>query len=309
MNKAMSVPHVPDIGVRQLAAVLAVAEYRSFIAAASSLQTSQPALTRTIKRVEDVLGVQLFERSTRHVSLTSAGLEFVAVAQRITNDLQISVKSMRELADQQRGQVIVTAIMSIANSRLPDIVTRYKAQHPGIELQIRDGVHGTVNEEVRNGVADFGINYLKDTSDTIATTRLGSEKFVVVAPSGHPIARNRSKSLPFAALEHQPLVSMPADSQTRRIIDATAVTRGVHLTHAIIVSQINTMMSYIRAGAGIGVVPSASAGGDEADGFVNLEIVDPAISLDVGIVKLHDRDLSPAAAGLLECVIDGWQAH
>ena len=74
---------VPDLSARQLHAVLAVAEYNSFIAAAACLKTSQPALTRTIKRVEDILGVRLFDRSTRRVGITAAGKEFVAVAERM----------------------------------------------------------------------------------------------------------------------------------------------------------------------------------------------------------------------------------
>ena len=89
--------NVPDLTARQLHAVLAVAEYNSFIAAAAFLKTSQPALTRTIKRVEDVLGVRLFDRSTRRVAITTAGKEFVAVAERMLNDLRISVSSMREI--------------------------------------------------------------------------------------------------------------------------------------------------------------------------------------------------------------------
>ena len=75
--------NVPDLTARQLHAVLAVAEYNSFIAAAAFLKTSQPALTRTIMRVEDVLGVRLFDRSTRRVAITAAGKEFVAVAERM----------------------------------------------------------------------------------------------------------------------------------------------------------------------------------------------------------------------------------
>jgi len=72
--------NVPDLTAH---AVLAVAEYNSFIAAAAFLKTSQPALTRTIMRVEDVLGVRLFDRSTRRVAITAAGKEFVAVAERM----------------------------------------------------------------------------------------------------------------------------------------------------------------------------------------------------------------------------------
>lgn len=302
----MSSPHVPDISAGQLAAVLAVAEYRSFIAASSALQTSQPALTRTIKRVEDVLGVRLFERSTRHVSLTQAGLEFVAVAQRITNDLRITATSMRELAEQNRGQVIVSSIMSVTNSKLPGIVAQYNEMYPGIEVHLRGGIHGVVNEDVRSGVADFGINYLQDTSSNLSSTRLGSEWFEVVAPPTHPIIQRYKGTVPFSALSEHRLISMPADSQTRRVLDATAVAHGVHLNHSVIVSHIPTLMSIVRAGTGLGVAPSSSAKCDLAQGLVVLKIADPTISLDIGLVTLRDRALSPAATGMMEMVREAW---
>src|ERR1700677_2696960 len=114
----MDLSNIPDLGSRQLLAVLAIPDYGSFIAAAAFLETSQPALTRTIQRIEDVLGVSLFERTTRRGQLTTGGREFVAVAERVLNDLRIAVRSMRELAEQQRGQVIVATIMSVANGLL-----------------------------------------------------------------------------------------------------------------------------------------------------------------------------------------------
>ena len=106
--------NIPDLTASQLHAVIAVAEYNSFIAAAAFLKTSQPALSRTIKRVEDVVGVRLFDRSTRRIAITTAGREFVAVAERMLNDLRISVSSMREIGQQQRGQIIISSIMSVA---------------------------------------------------------------------------------------------------------------------------------------------------------------------------------------------------
>src|SRR5215470_4700158 len=116
----------PDVTARQLRAVLAVAEYRSFIAAAAFLKTSQPALARTIKQIEGALGVSLFSRSTRQVSITDAGKEFAALAERLLTDLRIGVENMRELADRQRGQVIVSSIMSLAYVALPEIIAEYK---------------------------------------------------------------------------------------------------------------------------------------------------------------------------------------
>src|SRR3954462_15809029 len=94
---------IPDLGAKQLQAVLAVAGQGSFVAAAAVLRISQPALTRTIQRVEDVLGVALFERSTRRVALTGAGREFVAVAERLLNDLRLVAGSLGGRVARQRA--------------------------------------------------------------------------------------------------------------------------------------------------------------------------------------------------------------
>src|ERR1044071_7462751 len=88
--------NVPDLRARELLTVVTLAEYGSFVAAASHLKTSQPALTRTVKRVERVLGVTLFARNTRRVEITPAGREFVAVAERMLNDLKITSRNRSE---------------------------------------------------------------------------------------------------------------------------------------------------------------------------------------------------------------------
>ena len=298
--------YIPDISARHMAAVLAVAEYRSFVAAAASLRTSQPALTRSIKRVEDILGVQLFERSTRKVAITQAGREFVAVARRISNDLRITVESMRELADQKRGQVIISSIISLANGVLPQAIAAYRRENPGIEIQIRDGIHDNVNQDVKSGVADFGLNYLSDMPDTLEMQNLGRGRFDLIADHTHDLVKSRRKKVRFDELDGIPLVSMPPEAQTRQVLDTTAAIRGIQLHHAVVVSQIPTLLSFVRAGAGVGFVPSASITGDLGDGLVQLTVCEPEIALDIGIVQLKGRSLSPAAKGLLEAIMQCW---
>lgn len=298
--------NLPDIGARQLAAVLAVAENRSFVAAAAQLHMSQPALTRTIKRVEDVLGVRLFERSTRSVTLTDAGREFTAVAQRIATDLRITAESLRELADQQRGQVTVSAIMSVANGILPGVIAAYRRQRPGIEIRVKDGIHASVIEDVKNGAADFGINYLQDLPEGIRTTRLGEGYFDLVASRQSSIGAKGERSIAFDSLEGVPLVSMPPDSQTRRLLDSTAAVRGVRLHHAVVVDQIPTLLSFVRAGVGVGLVPSESITGALGDDLVRLSLREPRISLGIGLLQGMERGLSPAAEGLIELLQSQW---
>jgi DNA-binding transcriptional LysR family regulator len=185
----------PDVNSRQLRAVLAVAEYRSFIAAAAFLKTSQPALTRTIKQIEGTLGVSLFSRSTRQVSITEAGKEFAALAERLLSDLKIGIENMRELGDQQRGQIIVSSIMSLAHVALPEILADYKRQFPGIEIHLREGVQGNIQDDVRSGLADFGVGYVTDMPEPFITESLGAEAFFVVLPRRHRLARMKEIEL------------------------------------------------------------------------------------------------------------------
>jgi len=305
---AMHPSNVPDLTARQLHAVLAVAEYNSFIAAASFLKTSQPALTRTIKRVEDVLGVRLFDRSTRRVAITAAGKEFVAVAERMLNDLRISVGSMREIGAEQRGRIIVSSIMSVANGLFPAIVAKYRASRPGVEIVLREGVHGTVLEDVRGGAADLGATYVDDVPDFVAAKRMSREVFEVILPRNHPLIKTSKRaSVTLGELVGFPLVSLPFESRTRRIIDGAASTAGYTLQHAATVTQFATMMSFVRAGVGIAIIPSGAVAGLLGKDLAILALSKPRLSRDVGLIWLRDRELTPAARGFAAVVEDIWR--
>jgi DNA-binding transcriptional LysR family regulator len=305
---AMPPSNVPDLTARQLHAVLAVAEYNSFIAAASFLKTSQPALTRTVKRVEDVLGVRLFERSTRRVAITAAGKEFVAVAERMLNDLRIGVRSMREIGAEQRGRVIVSSIMSVANGLFPAIVAKYRASRPGIEIVLREGVHGTVLEDVRSGAADLGATYVDDVPDFVEAKRVSREVFEVILPRNHPLIKtSKRSSVALAELIGFPLVSLPYESRTRRIIDGAASTAGLTLQHVATVTQFATVMSFVRAGIGIAIVPSGAVAGLLGKDLAVLTLSKPRLSREVGLIWLRDRELTPAARGFAAVVEEIWR--
>src|SRR5436309_14085331 len=119
-----------DVSSRQLRAVIALAQFRSFVAAAASLGVSQPALSRAVQGFERSLGIALFSRSTRRVSLTAAGRDFLPTAERLLNDLDRHLGRMRELADQQRGYVVVASLMSLAHHVLPAATAAYRRRFP-----------------------------------------------------------------------------------------------------------------------------------------------------------------------------------
>jgi DNA-binding transcriptional LysR family regulator len=304
----MQPANVPDLTARQLHAVLAVAEYNSFIAAAAFLKTSQPALTRTIKRVEDVLGVRLFDRSTRRVVITAAGKEFVAVAERMLNDLRISVSSMREIGQEQRGQIIISSIMSVATGLLPAIVAQYRSSRPGIDIVLREGVHGTVLEDIRSGTADLGATYVDDLPDFVEAKRVSREVFDVILPRSHPLAKIAKSSVTLNELADFPLVSLPYESRTRRIIDGAAAAAGHTLHHVATVTQFATMMSFVRAGIGIAIVPAGAVAGLVGKDLAVLTLAKPRLSRNVGLIWPRERELSPAARGFANIFERMWRA-
>jgi DNA-binding transcriptional LysR family regulator len=151
---------IPDLSSKELQAVCTIAEYGSFMAASLTLNVSQSALTRTVQRVEQAVGLELFRRTTRRIEITPAGQEFIALSNRILADLRISFESMREISDEERGLVIASAVMSVAYTQLPGILARYRQARARIQIQLREGVHGGVLEDVRSGVSDFGIDHV-----------------------------------------------------------------------------------------------------------------------------------------------------
>jgi DNA-binding transcriptional LysR family regulator len=300
MEDDVQASSLPDINSRQLRAVLAVAEYRSFIAAAAFLKTSQPALTRTIKQIEAVVGASLFSRSTRQVSITEAGKEFAALAERLLNDLKIGIENMRDLAEQRRGQIIVASIMSLAHFALPRVIAEYNRDFPGIEIHLREGVQGNVQDDVHSGLADFGLGYVADMPEPFTTESLGAEAFYVVLPLRHRLAR--AKEIELKALKDATLVSLPTDSRTRLIIDGAAATAGFTFRHAVTVNQFATLYSFVRNGLGLTIVPDRALPPAHDPELVMRPLVRPRVSREIGIIRLRARDMTPAAAGLLALV-------
>ena len=296
----------PDLSSRQLQAVLALAKYRSFVAAASSLKISQPALTRTIKLIEVELGVPLFSRSTRQVAVTDAGKEFAALAERLLNDLRIGAENVREMAAHPRGQIVVASVVSLAGAVLPGLIADYSRRFPGIELHLREGLHNMVTDEIRNGLADFGIGYVEDAPRSFVTEDLGVETFHLVMRRDDVLARRTRVGLP--ALADIPFVSFPPESRTRHVVDRAAAAAGLSFRYVTTTNRLPTLHALVRNRIGLAVVPKSERPSSDDPDLTSLSVVGQGLTCRVGIMRLRDRELSAAAAQFLDVVRNWWRA-
>jgi DNA-binding transcriptional LysR family regulator len=294
--------NLPDLNARDLAAVLALAEYKSFIAASALLKVSQPTLSRTVKHVEQVTGVTLFARTSRRVEITPAGREFVAVAERILNDLQLALRNMGEVASEQRGQVIMSTFPIFAHQVLPEIIRVYRQTRQHVEIHVRQGRFPEVLEDVYSGVSDFGITYVDAVPDTIESVTLRQEKMFVVLPVGHRLASRRG-GMALTELEQEPFISLGRETHTRRMLDGAAATAGAALRHAVIVPGFLDIISLVRADVGIGILPSGVLPfGDRT--IVAVPLKKPELSVSVRLLTLRSRQLTPAASSFIRLTLD-----
>jgi DNA-binding transcriptional LysR family regulator len=293
---------VPDIRAKELLTVMALAEYGSFVAAAAHLKTSQPALTRTIKRVERVLGVTLFARNTRRVEITSAGREFVAVAERILNDLQLTVRSMSEVTNEQRGKITISTFSAFASHTMPDLVRQYRETRPSMEVRIREGRQSEIVEDVRTGVADFGIGYVNTLPDILQSALLRREPLYAVIPLSHPMGAKKRPRVRLTELRDEPLVSPPGETYLRRLIDGSAATAGFSLRYVVTVERLLSVINHVRAGVGIGVLPSGVLPHQPWQGFHAAMLVEPSLSVSVGLITSRGRYLTPAASSMMALI-------
>lgn len=296
---------VPDIRAKELMTVMALAEYGSFVAAAAYLKTSQPALTRTIKRVERVLGVTLFARNTRRVEITAAGREFVAVAERILNDLHLTVRNMSEVTNEQRGRITITTYSAFASHSLPVLVRKYRETRPSIEVRIREGRQSEIIEDVRSGVADFGIGYVNALPDMLQSTMLRREPLYAVIPLEHRLAGKKRARVKLSDLRDEPLVTPPSDTYLRRLVDGAAASSGFALRYAVTVERLLSVTSHVRAGVGIAVLPWGVLPPQPWVGFHALMLTEPSLTVSVGLITLRGRYMTPAAASMMNLVQEG----
>ena len=157
-----------NLSTRELHAFVALAEQRSFTRAAGSCHLSQPAFSALIRALEESLGSRLFDRTTRSIELTAAGLAFIEPARRLLRDAEEAVADVRDHAARKRGRVSVAVLPSLAAGWLPPLLADYHARYPGIELDVADVLSDACIERARSGAANFALASTRTASPSCA---------------------------------------------------------------------------------------------------------------------------------------------
>lgn len=198
--------------LRHLTAFTAVAEELHFGRAAKRLQMAQPPLSQQIRQLEKELGVQLFERNTRSVRLTSAGESFLEPVRTVLDDLDTAVRAAKAAGRGEYGRVTIGFAGASSHETLPLLTRAVRAAHPGIELAMKGQTYANVAlSRVADGSLDLGFVRLPVTQPGVAHRVIDEEELLCALPSDHPLAR--LEAVPIGVLADEPFVSFPANSK------------------------------------------------------------------------------------------------
>lgn len=283
---------------RELDVFLTLAETLSFRRTAEQVHLSQPAVSSLILRLEETLGVRLFDRTTRSVQLTGPGQVFVEQARLLRDQSDAAVQAVRNVADLQVGQVILAALPSLAATVVPAAFARFAAQYPAIKLQVVDTLSGPAFELVRAGHVEFALTAANPAYADLDYTPLASDGFVLLIPITHPLAVSK-EPLRWAEVADLVHISMPLPSSVRQYADAALLSHRVRFSPRYEVEHLATINAMVAAGLGVAALPELAAAVAPQAGLVQRRLVEPDMPRPIGLVTRRGRSLSPASAAMV----------
>lgn len=269
----------PPLGVNfdlnDLQAFRAVVELGSFRKAAEAVNISQPALSRRIDKLEGALGVRLFERTTRSVTLTTVGRAFAPSAEQLLDDLDVALPGIRDVSSSQLGHVTIACVPSVADYFLPSAVASFHRHFPRIRVKLLDASANEVLSAVISGEADFGVSFMGSQESEVDFKVLLQEQFVAACRCDHPLARK--KRVTWNELYEHEYVSVDKTSGNRLLLDQALSAVSPRAPSVCETRHVTTMLGLVEAGLGVAAVPSMAMPKRNRHILTSVPLVDPVV--------------------------------
>lgn len=276
----------------RLAQFAAVARHEHVTRAARELGVPQSTLSRAMVRLELDLGVTLFARQGRTVSLTPAGRGFLASVERALGEVERSAESVRADADPQSGRVAFGFLHTLGPETVPALLRAFRADHPRIRFQLVQNYGEAMLAGLRAGDLDLCLTSPVPDAPDLVVRRLDEQRLRLVVPADHRLASRRRVRLAEASGEL--FVSLEAGYGLRRITDALCAEAGFTPRVAFEGEEAETLRGLVAAGLGVALLPPPLV---PRPGVVELTVTAPRAVREIGVAWLGGHpDTAPVAA-------------
>lgn len=293
---------VPNFDLQDLYAFTALCEHGSFRFAAEAICISQSALSRRIEKLESALGVRLFDRTTRRVTLTQVGRTFAPRARQLLSDFEDALNGISDPMFYGSGVVTVACIPSAAYYFMPKVIAHFRSRFAKARIKLVDTSAGNVYAAVHNRQADFGLSFLSSGESDLTFMPLVDETYRLVCRQDHPLAQ--LSSLSWQDFFNADYIWLSKSSGNRHLLDQALGGITVRRPAVCETRHVTTMIGMVEAGLGVAAVPSMAFPEGGHPLLVQKPLIEPVIKRQVGLIKKAGSTLSPLASEL-ETIITG----
>lgn len=281
----------------QMRAFLAVAGSLNFTRAAERLGVTQPTLSATIHNLELAIGGKLFDRDTRHVALTSLGLDCQRLAIQLLDEADRVESQLQSHVRGRRGLVRVAAPANLYPTVLMPGLMAFRAAHPTVRIEFSDVTTDEAVQQLRQGKADVAIGFRTLEEQDLRSRVIATYPYVAILPDTHALASRRL--IRWRDIKSEEVVMLKARDSLSSLVMQTLWDSGVTPQVANRINEMPTATALINGGFGIGLMGYWSAAHILKPGLVIREIGEPAFNATVRLMTLASVTWSPQVRALL----------
>jgi len=290
---------------RQLRAFLAIVRCGSLGLAAESLHITQPALSRIVRRLEDQLHVQLFERRTTGMELTAFGQALLPHATVLSEEAAVALEQINSLRGLGHGTLRVGAVGSVAVTILPAVLERMLSQWPKLHIQITEAVEDALEVALTHNTIDVAISGSIPESDEIMQVAEAkfTDRYSVISAANHPLQKRRG--LAIRDVLNVPWVMPPTDAEPRRQFNALILSLGVVPPRVVVETRSLGVIKAMIAQTGyLGWLPEPLFATERQAGLIRpLPLKDVAIQRKFFVYRRRRSVMPPPLSKFLELLL------
>lgn len=281
--------------LKQLEYFQMTSRLKNITRAAKRLRVSQPNITVAIKKLEAELGIQLFDRSQKQLSLTPEGAVFlnrIALALRNIQDAVLEVNDYKKL---QKGTIKIGIPSMIGAFLFPRIFSSFQKKYSHLDIYLYEEGSMTIREQIERDELDFGIVILSGASSSLELLPMSKNQFVVCLPLDHPLAGKKSISI--NDIENESIIMLKEGSYLRNLLLKKMANENIKANIVLESNQIETIKGLVASNVGIAFLLDFVV--KDAPNIKVLPFESP-IFVDVGLAWKKDRYISKAAQSFIE---------
>jgi DNA-binding transcriptional LysR family regulator len=287
------------VELRHLRYFIAVAEELNFSRAAERLHMAQPPLSAAIRQLERELGVDLFTRTTREVTLTEAGQAFLEGARRTLADADRAAEDAKRAGAGELGRLRLAYSWSTRFETLPALGRAFRASHPGVELMGQEMWNARMLPAFQSGSIDLALSVCPEIAAELELAPIRKERLVALLPEGHPLAGE--EAIPLSSLADEEFVLFPREIAPRLHDAFVAIYRRAGFEPRLRNESFHTgwdlgVLADIPA---VAIAPRTVASG-LPEGIAAVALSEPTDSLETCLVWRSDERVPAVAAFVTE---------